>query len=174
MMEVPVRKITRLTFQSPSKKHLFTYSYSEFIFDGYYKATELPILKFKPEFKSLNQLIDTEFAVSEKFEKSIKSSKHETKPPAHFNDGTLIEKLDDEKVGRPSTFAVSVKKLKDHLYVDSESKSLILSEFGEIVYDNLAKISPDIIEAKFTANVEEELDLIAQGKQDYKQYLDSM
>ncbi|AJR12105.1 DNA topoisomerase 1 [Mesomycoplasma dispar] len=174
MMEVPVRKITRLTFQSPSKKHLFTYSYSEFIFDGYYKATELPILKFKPEFKSLDQLIDTEFAVSEKFEKSIKSSKHETKPPAHFNDGTLIEKLDDEKVGRPSTFAVSVKKLKDHLYVDSESKSLILSEFGEIVYDNLAKISPDIIEAKFTANVEEELDLIAQGKQDYKQYLDSM
>ncbi|MXR12468.1 type I DNA topoisomerase [Mesomycoplasma flocculare] len=174
LMEVPIRKITRLTFKSPIKQHIFIYSYSEFLFDGYYKATELPKLKFKPEFKSLNDLINKEFPVSKKFESSIKSSKHKTNPPAHFNDGTLIEKLDDEKVGRPSTFAVSIKKLKDHLYVITEAKSLILSQFGEIVYENLAKISPEIIEAKFTADVEEELDLIAQGKQDYKKYLDSM
>ncbi|WNM13288.1 type I DNA topoisomerase [Mesomycoplasma ovipneumoniae] len=173
MMEVPVRKITRLLFKTSSKKHNFTYSFSEFVFDGYFKATELPELKFKPEFESLENLVDSKFEVESKFEKTIKESRRETQPPARFNDGTLIEKLDDIKVGRPSTFAISVKKLKDHLYVQSESKALIPSEFGRVVLENLLKISPDIINTNFTAKIEEELDLIAQGKQDYKEFLDN-
>lgn len=174
LMRSPERKITNLTFKTPIKDHIFSYSYSEFTFDGYYKATEKPSLKFKPEFSDIESLISKKFQVDKNFDNSIRSSLHQTKPPAHFRDGTLIEKLDDEKVGRPSTFAISVKKLKDHLYVDSESKSLVLSDFGKIVYENLKIISPEIIKAKFTAQVEEELDLIAQGKQDYKKYLDSM
>ncbi|MBG0730719.1 type I DNA topoisomerase [Mycoplasma sp. 'Moose RK'] len=166
LMEVPIRENYRFTFQTLEKKYQFVFSGSKVLFDGYFRASKLPEEKYIPVIKENNPKNPQKFPILEQ-----NFSKHQTKPPARFNDGSLIEKLDDIKVGRPSTFAVSVKRLKDHMYVTNESKALIPSDFGKIVYENLQKISPPIINIDFTAKIEEQLDLIAQGKQDYKEFL---
>lgn len=86
-----------------------------------------------------------------------------TKPPARYSEGSLIEALDEIKVGRPSTFATTVKTILHREYVNNKNGSLIPTEFGKIVMQKLLDGFPDIINEEYTAKVEEELDLIAKG-----------
>ena len=96
----------------------------------------------------------------------------QTQPPARYNDGSLIKKLDDIKVGRPSTFASTVSVIKKRLFVEThEDKTLHPTEFGKTVLEKLINGFPKTINEEYTAQVEEVLDEISDGKQDYKKLL---
>ncbi|VEU66231.1 DNA topoisomerase 1 [Mesomycoplasma conjunctivae] len=160
LMKQPIRQVTRYEFEA--KNHTFFLSGSIIIFDGYYK-----ILKSDELPKQLPIWNEGDLVAIDRFE----ATAHETKPPARYSDGSLIEKLDEIRVGRPSTFASSVKILSDRLYVEKEGKTLKPTTFGTLVLEQLLKISPEIINVDYTAKVEDDLDQIALGQINYKDNL---
>ncbi|WP_371813984.1 DNA topoisomerase [Mycoplasma sp. OR1901] len=129
-------------------------TYSKIIFDGYYVVTNKELDQNDPNY-SLNQIVDVE---------QFNFEQHETKPAPRYNDGTLIEKLDEIKVGRPSTFASTIKIIKDRAYVNMQGKQLVPTEFGMKVSDSLINSFPDIFNELYTATVEEQLDKIADNE----------
>lgn len=157
IMEPPVRNIVR--YELMNNNHQFRISNSKITFDGYYA------LIGKPEADvELPNYQEGDIVAIEKYN----SLKHTTKPPARFNDGSLIEMLDNIKVGRPSTFSSTVKIIKDRQYVELEGKAIKPTEFGKIVLEMLLKNFPTIINEEYTAKVEGQLDQIADGKINYK------
>ena len=162
IMNVPSREILRYELKN-NKHHNFKMSFSKIVFDGYLVIENKELQNELPKY-NVGDLIEVE-----KYE----LLDHETKPPARYTDGSLIEKLDDIKVGRPSTFATTVEKILDRKFVEKEGNSLKATEFGEIVIEKLINGFPNEITEGYTAKVEEDLDLIAKGKKDYKDLMQS-
>lgn len=160
LMEVPIRKVTRYDLKDGNIN--FKLSGSIITFDGYFKATgydknsQLPIL-------AVGDVIKVE---------SYEKEQHFTKPPARFNDGSLIETLDNVGVGRPSTFSTTVETLREREYVNMEGRALVPTTFGRLIYEKLMEGFPKIMDIAYTAGVEEKLDSIADGNTDYKELLD--
>ena len=159
LMTVPKRETLRYELESNGLN--FRMSSSKVIFDGYYKVigyskqNELPKYLKGEKIKVKDYLIEP----------------HETKPPARYNDGSLIEALDNIKVGRPSTFQTTVKVLKERKYVDILDRTMKTTKFGKIVNNQLIFAFPNIMNEKYTAKLELELDEISEGKHDYKNVL---
>lgn len=91
-----------------------------------------------------------------------------TQPPARFSEASLIKTLEENGIGRPSTYAPTISTLKDRRYVISEKRYLIPEEIGFIVNDLLVKHFPEIVDIEFTAKIEQSLDSIAEGKEEWK------
>lgn len=89
---------------------------------------------------------------------------HFTQPPPRFTDATLIKTLEENGIGRPSTYAPTVSTLLDRGYVRRENKKLVPEETGFVVTDFLIEHFPDIVDVGFTARMEEDLDEIASRK----------
>lgn len=97
----------------------------------------------------------------------VKVKQHETRPPERYNNGTLVEKMKKEGVGRPSTWATAVKSIVEREYVVVDGKNFVLTELGRKAYSFLmSQFDQFFMDIKFTAKVEEELDKIAQGEID--------
>jgi DNA topoisomerase-1 len=88
---------------------------------------------------------------------------HFTKPPARYTEATLIKELEVQGIGRPSTYATILSNLQDRLYVAKEKYGLRPTEMGMVVSDLLVENFPDIMDPKFTARMENDLDRIAEG-----------
>ena len=156
LIKTPIREILRYDLQEGENS--FRMSSSKVIFDGYLKISGYSESKELPKYEKGQIIKVADYIVEDNV----------TKPPARYNDGSLIEKLDNIKVGRPSTFATTVNILKDRAYVEMEGKALVPTSFGKIVLEKLLEAFPDIIEEGYTANMEEKLDDISEGKYDYK------
>ncbi len=89
---------------------------------------------------------------------------HFTKPPPRFTEASLIKELEVQGIGRPSTYATILANLQDRLYVLKEKAALRPTEMGLVVSDLLVENFPDIMDPKFTAGLETELDRIAEGR----------
>ncbi|MFZ5452281.1 MAG: type I DNA topoisomerase [Thermodesulfobacteriota bacterium] len=89
---------------------------------------------------------------------------HFTKPPARFTEASLIKELEVQGIGRPSTYATILSNLQDRLYVAKEKSGLRPSEMGMVVSDLLVENFPDVMDPKFTARMETDLDRIAAGE----------
>jgi DNA topoisomerase-1 len=89
---------------------------------------------------------------------------HFTKPPPRFTEASLIKELEVQGIGRPSTYATILTNLQDRLYVLKEKAALRPTEMGLVVSDLLVENFPDIMDPKFTAGMETELDRIAEGQ----------
>jgi len=89
---------------------------------------------------------------------------HFTKPPARYTEASLIKELEVQGIGRPSTYATILSNLQDRLYVAKEKYGLRPTEMGMVVSDLLVENFPDIMDPKFTARMETDLDRIAEGK----------
>jgi DNA topoisomerase-1 len=96
--------------------------------------------------------------------KSITPNQHFTKPPARYTEASLVKKLESEGIGRPSTYAPTITTIMVRGYVEKENKQLKPTDLAEVVTDMLVKHFPDIIDYDFTAEMEESLDSIAEGK----------
>lgn len=95
-----------------------------------------------------------------------------TAPPSRYTESSLIKQLDSLGIGRPSTYAMIVTTIINRTYVNLIDRKLYATELGIVVNNLLIKYFDDIINVKFTANMEEELDKIAAGEEKYKKVLD--
>lgn len=100
--------------------------------------------------------------------KEIEPNQHFTKPPARYNEASLIKTLEEIGVGRPSTFSPTISTILARNYVSLESKSFYPTELGILVNDLLEEYFSKIINEEFTAKLEEKLDDIAEGKYPWK------
>ncbi|WP_297321944.1 type I DNA topoisomerase [uncultured Bartonella sp.] len=111
-------------------------------------------------------------AADEKLKKlGIDAVKHTTEPPARYTEATLIKKLEELGIGRPSTYASTLGTLRDRDYVTIEKRKLIPQAKGRIVTAFLENFFNRYVEYDFTADLEEKLDLISDGKLSWKQVL---
>ena len=100
-------------------------------------------------------------------------AQHFTQPPARYTEAALIKTLEEEGVGRPSTYAPTLDTIQRRYYVRLVSRHFEPTELGEIVNTIIEKQFPDIVNAKFTADVEDKLDQIEEGKQNWVRVVDS-
>ena len=91
-------------------------------------------------------------------------NQHFTQPPPRFTDASLVKELEEKGIGRPSTYASILSVIQDKHYVNKELKRYFPTRLGEIVNDLLVENFPDILDVKFTAQMEEELDDVEEGK----------
>ncbi|MBI4924378.1 MAG: type I DNA topoisomerase [Bdellovibrio sp.] len=103
--------------------------------------------------------------------KKITPSQHFTEPPPHYSDASLIRELEEKGIGRPSTYAAILSNIQDREYVEKRENRYYPTELGEVVNDLLQISFPDILNAEFTAEMENELDAIAEGEMDWKKTL---
>lgn len=89
---------------------------------------------------------------------------HFTQPPPRFSEATLVKELEENGIGRPSTYASIITTIQDRGYVEIQEKRLVPTETGQIVNDLLVKHFPDLLSVDFTARLEDELDEIAEGR----------
>jgi DNA topoisomerase I len=97
---------------------------------------------------------------------------HETKPPARFNEATLVRRLEEEGIGRPSTYAPTISVIQQRGYVEKRGKALAPTFVGIAVTSLLRDHFAEYVDLKFTARMEEVLDDIAEGHQDWKDFLE--
>lgn len=98
---------------------------------------------------------------------------HFTQPPARYSEATLVKALEENGVGRPSTYAPTLNTLRRRYYVTMNNRRFEPTELGEIVNDLIAEYFPEIVDVKFTAEMEEQLDEIEEGKQDWVKLIDN-
>lgn len=141
----------------------FSQTGSVIVFDGWLKAdpgargedVELPKLKENDELS----LID------------IQSEGKETEPPGRYTEAGLVKELEKREIGRPSTYASIIKTIVDRGYVEKVNKSLIPTDTGDVVSTFLEKNFAGYISDSFTAEMEDKLDKIAEGKAEYEKTL---
>jgi DNA topoisomerase-1 len=147
-----------------AKDYIFRASGSSLIFDGFIKVynvdygekeTKLPPLT---EQETLNLL-------------QIVPQQHFTEPPSRYNEASLIKALEEHGIGRPSTYAPTIKTILDRLYVRLDNKKFIPTNLGIIVNDILKNHFGNIVNIEFTANVEKKLDDIAENKAKWQDVL---
>jgi DNA topoisomerase-1 len=97
----------------------------------------------------------------------VTPEQHFTQPPPRYGEATLIKALEEEGIGRPSTYAPILSTIQDRGYVERVEKSLRPTELGTIVNDLLVEHFPDVVDVKFTAQIEEHLDQVAEGESDW-------
>ena len=100
-------------------------------------------------------------------------AQHFTQPPARFTEAALIKTLEENGVGRPSTYAPTLDTIQRRYYVRLVARHFEPTELGEIVNQIIVKQFPDIVNVKFTADVEGELDQVEEGKRDWVKVVDS-
>ena len=94
------------------------------------------------------------------------SEQHFSQPPARYNEASLVKTLEEYGIGRPSTYAPIISTIQERGYVEkNEQRKFIPTEIGSLVNNLLVENFPEIVDIKFTAYLEEDLDRIAQGKQ---------
>jgi len=92
-----------------------------------------------------------------------------TQPPARYTEASLVKKMESEGIGRPSTYAPTISTIMNRGYVEKkEDKKLYPQDIGIVVNDFLVKEFGDVIDYKFTANLEEKLDEVAEGKHEWQ------
>ena len=100
--------------------------------------------------------------------KALDPKQHFTKPVARFNEASLVKELEKRGIGRPSTYASIISTIQDRGYARIESKRFYAEKMGEIVNDRLMENFDDLIGYDFTANMEQQLDSVAEGKASWK------
>ncbi|MFP6214473.1 type I DNA topoisomerase [Helicobacter pylori] len=144
------------------EKGEFKASGRKLLFDGYYK-----ILGNDDKDKLLPNLKENDPIKLEKLE----SNTHVTEPPARYSEASLIKVLESLGIGRPSTYAPTISLLQNRDYIKVEKKQISALESAFKVIEILEKHFEEIVDSKFSASLEEELDNIAQNKADYQQVL---
>ncbi len=103
--------------------------------------------------------------------KDFDREQHFTQPPAHYTDATLIRAMEEQGIGRPSTYAPTVSTILDREYVVKEGKYLRITNLGRVVTALMKERFPDIADLKFTANMEQRLDSVEEGQTYWKDVL---
>ena len=103
--------------------------------------------------------------------KSVKPDQHFTQPPPRYTEASLVKKLEELGIGRPSTYASIMQVLQDRDYVKLEQRRFVPEDRGRLVTAFLTNFFRRYVEYNFTADLEQKLDLVSDGKLDWKSLL---
>jgi len=153
-----------------SAGHLFRASHSVIVFSGYTAVYEDHSDDDKeskqsalPDLNENDPLKLDDYSSEQKF----------TQPPSRYTEATLIKAMEDSGVGRPSTYAPTISTIMDREYVVKEGKFLRPTPLGEVVVNLMKERFTDIVDLQFTARMEEQLDSIEKGNDNWKHVLES-
>ena len=102
---------------------------------------------------------------------SLEPKQHFTQPPAHYTEASLVKALEELGIGRPSTYAPTISIILGRRYVTKEAKNLYITEIGEVVNNMMKQSFPSIVDVNFTANMEGLLDMVEEGKIEWKEII---
>lgn len=142
--------------------YLFKLSGSILEFDGF--------LKVYSDDKGENKdIIIPNFSKNEQLKNiNIKNVEHFTQPPPRYTEASFVKLLEEKSIGRPSTYVPTISTLIDRMYIKRQNKQFIPTELGIIVNDLIGKNFTEIVDVEFTADMEEKLDFIEEGKVEWK------
>lgn len=159
-------KYEQLQIIAKDREYEFSGTINKIIFDGYYKYQ-----------KSEDDIITKDFpdiSVGQKHKiGNVDIKNGVTRPPARYTEATLVKKLEAEGIGRPSTYASIMETLTSKEYVIIEDKKLVPTLMGYSIKNELQNHFENIMNIKFTAKMEDDLDKIAEGKNTYEIVLDN-
>ena len=144
-------------------KYLFRATGSRIVFPGFLKVTN----EKEREDVILPELVEGDKLPVRKYD----PQQHFTQPPPRFTEASLVKTLEEEGIGRPSTYAPIISTIISRGYVEREGRQLVPTDLGFIVVDLLSKHFPDVTDIEFTAQMEKKLDSIEEGKEDWKKIL---
>ena len=107
----------------------------------------------------------------EVIKKKLDSKQSFTEPPARYTEASLVKELEANGIGRPSTYSPTITTILERRYIQKEKKQLVPTELGEVVNKLLTENFFDIVNVEFTAQIENEFDRVAEGKEEWKQVL---
>ena len=142
----------------------FTVSASKIIFEGF----RLAYVESDEEKQSGNVMVNSIDKDSELTKESFDYKQHFTQPPAHYTEASLVKTLEELGIGRPSTYAPTISTIITRRYVAKENKNLYMTELGEVVNHIMKQSFASIVDVNFTAYMEGLLDMIAEGKVEWK------
>jgi DNA topoisomerase I len=160
-MQDAIYETTVITVEDSGKKFLFKKTGSVIQFEGYRKIYK----------KNGREDLTPEVLQGEAAElKNIDAEQHFTKPSPRFTEGSLVKELEEQGVGRPSTYATVIKQIVQRNYIErmkDPKGALMATELGILVSDTLVSFFPEIINIGFTAGMESELDTVETGDRDW-------
>ncbi len=143
--------------------YIFQTSASKVAFDGF-----LSVYKDDDDKEEKKQKLDSLKVGDELDLVSLDETQHFTQPPAHYTEASIVRTLEELGIGRPSTYSPIITTLLKRRYIGKEGRNIFVTEMGEIVNDLMTKAFPDIVDEKFTARLEEELDGVEEGDISWK------
>ena len=140
-------------------EYRFHVSASKIVFEGF-----MSVYTSDEDEKGENNLLLKSVDTDTKLElKDLEEKQHFTQPPAHFTEASLVKTLEELGIGRPSTYAPTITTLLARRYIVKENKNLYITELGEAVNNIMVEAFPEIVDERFTANMESLLDKVAEG-----------
>jgi len=168
-------EFTNVTIEAKAngKTAEFKTSGKEIIFPGFFRAyvegSDDPEAALENQENYLPGMTEGEVVIEE----GVEPISHETKPPARYTEASLVKELEQQGIGRPSTYATIISTVQDRGYVEAEGKTLIPTFTAFAVTELLEKNLEDLVDSDFTSEMENKLDKIAQGELDIETYLSS-
>lgn len=147
-------------------EYIFTVSASKIVFDGF-----MSVYKTDDDNEETNTLAKGLDENSVLTLDDVDGTQHFTQPPAHFTEASLVKALEEQGIGRPSTYAPTISTIIARHYVIKENKNLYISELGNAVNNIMMTAFPTIVDVKFTANMESLLDGVAEGTVEWKEII---
>ena len=137
------------------------------------KEEENEGINSKNDIEEIQELVELPDIHEKDIFKEKKQNKKQsfTEPPARYTEASLVKVLEANGIGRPSTYSPTINTIIERRYVKKEKKAIVPTELGEIVTDLLLKYFENIFNVKFTANIEEEFDIVEEGKEKWKKII---
>ncbi len=144
-------------------EYLFTLTASKLAFDGF-----MSVYIQEDEKEENNRILGKlEKGMTLELE-MLREAQHFTQPPAHYTEASLVKALEEQGIGRPSTYAPTITTILARRYVTKENKNLYVTELGEVVNRMMKQCFSSIVDKEFTANLEYLLDKVGDGTVDWK------
>ena len=144
-------------------EYLFTLSASKLSFDGF-----MSVYVQEDDKEDANVLLGNLEKGSILKLEALEHGQHFTQPPAHFTEASLVKAMEEQGIGRPSTYAPTITTIIARRYVAKENKNLYVTELGEVVNSMMKQSFPSIVDITFTANLEYLLDKVGDGSVQWK------
>lgn len=166
-MTVAVYDTTKVVVQV--ENYIFHINGSVIRFDGFMK---LYIEGKDSENDEDEDSILPELNVGDKLvQKELKPEQKFTEPPPRYTEASLVKVMEEKGIGRPSTYAPTISTIEERTYIEKEKKFLVPTQLGEIVNTMMENNFKDIVDVKFTADMETKLDMVAENKENYVEML---
>ncbi len=163
--QMPSAEYDQVTVTIKAGRFTFSATGKKLVFQGYLKIYSDQTIEEEP--KEEKQIFPHLIEGEKLNLLEIITEQNFTKPPPRFTEGTLVRELEEKGIGRPSTYATIISTIQDRGYVKKEKNILIPTDLGFLITDLLKESFPEIMNEKFTAEMEKRLDLIEEGQRNW-------